>query len=353
LPLPSGNLVWWREEDGRDLCLGGAGSEGYRAEEEATESESLSVGFGNRERCHVPILEAPGRVEEVIMSRMSSVATASRIQIEAPDGIPVVGYLFPGEGPRSLLISGAVAVPQSFYRPIATFFQNEGYSVVTYDYRGVGESLPAGTSLRSFDATASDWALQDQRGALQWMAAELGSASTYLLGHSLGGQVAGLNSGVAPINAMITVSSQSGYWRHQGGSEPLKVLFHVSVSFPILCALFGYLPWSKIGRGCDLPKGAALQWASWCRHPKYLFSDATLPLENYQHFEAPILAYSIDDDDWGTARSVDALMSNYPNVERRHLVPHELGFDKLGHMGYFRSGREVLWGRALEWLASR
>ncbi|MBZ0113590.1 MAG: hypothetical protein K8J08_14090, partial [Thermoanaerobaculia bacterium] len=163
----------------------------------------------------------------------------------------------------------------------------------------------------------------------------------------------GLNVEVVPIAAMVTVCSQSGYWRLQGGSEPLKVLFHVSVSFPLLCALFGYLPWSKIGRGCDLPKGAALQWASWCRHPEYLFGDTTLPLENYQGFQAPILAYSIDDDDWGTARSVDALMSNYPNVERRHMIPHDQGFQKLGHMGYFRSGREVLWQQALEWFNSR
>ena len=54
--------------------------------------------------------------------------------------------------------------------------------------------------------------------------------------------------------------------------------------------------------------------------------------------------------DWGTARSVDAMMSAYPNVERRHIVPADFGVEKLGHMGYFRAKSRAVWEEALAWL---
>jgi len=80
-------------------------------------------------------------------------------------------------------------------------------------------------------------------------------------------------------------------------------------------------------------------------------SDTSLPLERYKNFLAPVLAYSIDDDDWGTAASVDSMMLNaYSNVERRHIAPADYGIKKLGHMGFFRKGSEPLWQEVFEWL---
>ncbi len=275
---------------------------------------------------------------------------SDKVTITTGDGFPLVAKLYPGDS-RVLVISPAMAVGQRFYGAIARFFNQAGYTVVTYDYRGVGESLEPGRNLKDFVASVSDWALLDQRAVLRWVAQELAPERLVLLGHSLGGQVAGLNSDVAKIDAMVTVCSQSGYWKYQGGWEPLKVWFHVYVTFPVLCALYGYLPWSKMAKACDIPKAAALQLASWCRHPDYLFGDPTLPLERYADFKAPVLAFSIDDDHWGTARSVDALMSHYPKVERRHLLPAEFGLTQVGHFGFFKEQCEPVWRSVLEWLS--
>jgi len=151
---------------------------------------------------------------------------------------------------------------------------------------------------------------------------------------------------------MVTLSSQSGHWRLQGGTEPPVVLFHSWVTLPVLSTLLGYMPWSWFGAE-DLPKGVALDWARWCRNPRYLLGDDALPLERFARFEAPVLAYSFEDDTWGTARAVDAMMAAYPTVQRRHVVPAEHGLHKIGHFGFFRSSSAVLWDETFDWLDAR
>ena len=199
----------------------------------------------------------------------------------------------------------------------------------------------------------TDWALNDMVGVMDWVAQRHPSDRTFIVGHSFGGQAAGLLDNVADLAGMVTVSSQSGYWGHQGGDQKWVVGFHAYVTLPLVTRAYGYSPWSKVGAGEDLPRGVALQWSSWCRHPDYLLSDAVLPLERYLDFEAPVLAYSIADDKWGTRESVDAWMANYANLERRRIVPADHGLDRLGHMGWFKAGSESLWEDAIDWMGAQ
>jgi predicted alpha/beta hydrolase len=150
---------------------------------------------------------------------------------------------------------------------------------------------------------------------------------------------------------MVTMSAQSGYWGLQGGGGKPQIWFMAYVFIPILTRLFGYFPWKKLG-GENLPYHVALEWAGWCRAPGYLRDDKSLPLDRYDEFNAPILAYSVDDDDWGTKASVHAMMSAYTNVTYEHLVPSEHGLGKLEHMGFFRKGSELLWDRVYKWLVA-
>lgn len=274
---------------------------------------------------------------------------AVSVTLPALDGYGLGGTLRPAETHETVVvIHGATAVPSRFYGDLASFFQTSGWTALTYDYRGVGLSRPK--RLRGFPARMRDWALSDVPGAVRWAREELKPKRLFCLGHSFGGQVMGLLERPERVDAMVTVSSQSGYWRVQGDGERLRVLFMVAVVLPTVSRLLGYFPWSRLARGEDLPAGVALEWAGWCRKRQYLLDDATLPLERYRRFLAPILAYSIDDDGWGTSRSVDEMMSAYPNVERRHLVPAEHGLASIGHTGYFRPSSAALWPIARDWL---
>ncbi|MDJ0907865.1 MAG: alpha/beta fold hydrolase [Woeseiaceae bacterium] len=276
--------------------------------------------------------------------------SAENVTIAARDGFKLSATLYRGEpsNGNAVIISSATAVPRRFYRHFAAALAERGYSVITYDYRGIGDSRPA--TLRGFDARTSDWALLDMAGVVDWVREHLQPKRLYKIGHSVGGQVAGLLDNSADVDGMVTLSAQSGYWLLQGGEQKLVAGLHVHVTLPILSHLFGYMPWSKFSSAEDLPKGAALQWSRWCRDPKYLLGDTSLPLERYESFTAPVLAYSIDDDKWGTARSVDAMMSIYPNLERRHIDPDDHALESLGHFGYFRPHADRLWEDAMHWL---
>jgi predicted alpha/beta hydrolase len=271
--------------------------------------------------------------------------------VPAVDGYELATTLYQPDEPvadEAILISSATAVPQRFYKPFAQFLCQHGYRVVTYDYRGIGASAP--DSLRGFPASMSDWAFLDMTALVDWVDAELRPSQLLYIGHSFGGQLAGLLPNHHKIAAMVTMSSQSGYWRIQGGGQKMSVFFHMHLTFPILSRLFGYMPWSRFDSVPDIPKDAALEWSKWCRHPLYLLGDKSLPLERYKDFTAPILAYSFADDTWGTRRAVDAMMQAYPNVERRHITPADKDLNSIGHFGFFRPKAKVLWQETLAWL---
>ena len=273
------------------------------------------------------------------------------IVIPARDGFALTGTLYqPAINPTNtvVIINAATAVSQRFYKPFSTFMAEQGYMAVTYDYRGIGASKPA--TLRGFNATAKDWVLLDMAGVIDWSQTTIQPRRLFHIGHSFGGQAAGLLPNSNRIDAMVTLSAQSGYWRMQGGIQKLSVAFHMYFTMPIFSFLFGYVPWSMFGSAEDLPKGVAQQWAKWCRQPAYLLDDDTLPLSRFQQFHAPVLAYSFEDDDWGTRRSVDAMMRAYPNLSRRHVNPASVGLKSIGHFGYFRAQSEKLWQETVQWL---
>ena len=72
-----------------------------------------------------------------------------------------------------------------------------------------------------------------------------------------------------------------------------------------------------------------------------------------QRLTAPVLAYSFGDDKWGTPQSVDAMMRAYPNLERRHVEPADVGLASIGHVGYFKPASQPLWQDTIDWLDDR
>jgi len=278
------------------------------------------------------------------------------ITIPAADGFELAATVFePKDNPQYVtVVSAAMATPRRLYEVYARYLSRAGHFVVTYDYRGTGDSRPQ--SLKGFRAQMRDWAEKDMTGVVAWARAQYNSPPLFLIGHSFGGQAAGLLEDTADVCAMVTVSSQSGYWGLHPGVEKYRVWFFAHIGFWLLSSIYGYLPWSRFVRGEDIPKQAALEWARWSRSPDYLCGDQTLEsLRNFPQFAAPILAFSFSDDIWGSKRSVDAMMSYYTSapLERRHVKPDDIGVDKIGHIGFFMPTASYLWRDVDAWLAEK
>ena len=63
------------------------------------------------------------------------------IELTASDGTPLAARIFPATEPKgAVLIVSAMGIPQQFYAPFATWLASEQFTVLTFDYRGIGKS---------------------------------------------------------------------------------------------------------------------------------------------------------------------------------------------------------------------
>jgi predicted alpha/beta hydrolase len=274
--------------------------------------------------------------------------------VRAADGFPITARIFEPSGPAlaTVVIQGATATPQRYYRGFARACRVAGYRVVTYDYRGIGESTGAEKGARGM--TMSDWALQDT-AAIHRMVAEVYDEPTIIVGHSFGGQALGLVDPPPRLAAVFLVASQLGYVGHWPVLRGLGLRLLWRGVVPVLTAITGRMPgWAGLG-GVDLPAGVARQWARWCLHPDYLMSEHPDAWARFERWSVPILSVSFSDDPIaprGAVRALGALLDNgepsAPNLVRREVTPADYGLRKVGHFGFFRSAGASLWSQALQ-----
>ena len=285
------------------------------------------------------------------------------VEIPTPDGLRLGGTLFRPQSPgaHAVSIHAATGVRQEYYGKFAAFLAGRGFTVLTFDYRGIGRSRPRTpdgarpASLRGYAASMRDWASVDAPAALDYLERAAPGARLIVLGHSFGGQAAGLLPRPERLAAALLVGSQSGYWRNWPpfGRSWMWLVTHLVL--PIGPRLLGYFPSSRLGFGEDLPAGVAIEWARWCRHPQYLVG-ALGAHEAYARFSAPLRAYAISDDRFAPPHAVKAMLTLYPAAQKelRQVAPREVGAQSIGHFGFFRERfRDTLWREAAEWLAQR
>jgi predicted alpha/beta hydrolase len=272
--------------------------------------------------------------------------TAS-ISIPARDGYNLAASHFPVDGGARavVLISPATGVKRSLYRRFAEYLAGRAFAVVSWDWRGTGDSRPV--SLRGFPATMRDWAEQDLSGMIGWAGQRYPGLPVLVVGHSFGGQALGLAAGGERIVAAVTVAAQSGFWGHWPfpSRYMYAALWHLLM--PGLTRIVGWFPAARLGLGEDLPAGVALQWARWCRTRDYLDD-----WSGHQRFQAPLYVLGFTDDPFAPPRAVHALHDRYGSSSqvRRILAPREVGMRRIGHFGFFRPEAARLWQDVASWL---
>ena len=274
---------------------------------------------------------------------------------KAADGHELAVTRFPAEGKAwaTLLLAGAMGVRQDFYEPLARFLAESGIHVLTFDYRGMGASRDG--SLRGFRADVTTWAQSDLDAMLREARAMGPGLPAFALGHSLGGQLFGSVPEGARLDAFVTVTAGTGWYRHNDRMA-WQVRFFWFVAIPLLTPLFGYFPGKRLRMVGDLPAGVARQWRRWALHPEYLLGEGEAMRGRFDAVRAPVLGYSFEDDAIITKPAVDQLHGFYRNarVERRHLAPADAGRRRIGHFGYFQpESRDNLWRDTLAWLKGR
>ena len=285
-------------------------------------------------------------------------ATIETTRIIAKDGTELVGRKYSPVGAVRgvVLIPAAMGVKQQFYAPFAEFLCEHGFAVLSFDYRGMGESLPPqfANTLRGFDADIDDWAELDYNSALLAARAWHADVPLLVIGHSLGGQLAGLLPDNHLIDGMLTVGSGTGYWRHN--APPTKRMVWLLWYFlaPLYTSICGYFPGKKLRKVGNLPKGVIEQWTRWCKDPRYFVDEHGKSMKTHHaQFTAPILSMSLTNDERMGRKKFEGLQDyfTHPHVERRYIKPSDVQAKRIGHFGFFRAEfQQSLWQQALQWL---
>jgi predicted alpha/beta hydrolase len=277
--------------------------------------------------------------------------------LQAADGVKFASRVYEPhhEAHGNVVIGGAMGVRQHFYAPFAQWLATQGWRVVTFDYRGSGDSIPSGTSLRGFKADLFDW-VRDYEAVIDHAHTALPQRPLYLLGHSLGAQLPGLLSNQHKISGMLSVAAGSGYWRENAPRAKRSVLVLWFFLAPLATRLFGYFPGRKLRIVGDLPAGVMMQWRRWCLSPRYSVSaEGEAARQRYANARFPVHALSITDDELMTLRGTHSLIDLYENSPRhvQRVAPGDVGVKRLGHFGPFRNEHEhKLWPRMAAWITA-
>lgn len=219
--------------------------------------------------------------------------------------------------------------------------------MLTFDYRGVALSAPK--QLKGFKMSYLDWGTLDLAAAIDFLAQD--PIPLFMVGHSYGGQALGLAPNHAKVTAMYCFGTGAGWHGYMPFKEKMKVQVIWNIIFPPMVAVTGYLPWSKLNMGADLPIGVYQQWRKWCKNPTYFFADPEQHalIAQYAQVKTPIYAVSALDDDWALPNSRHAFMQHYSNAPMQfiNISASDYGLREIGHMGYFRKGSEKIWDEIL------
>ena len=131
----------------------------------------------------------------------------SKIEIRCADDFKLSGNLYQVNQPKAaILIAPATGIKKEFYHSFAQFLADNGYSVLTFDYRGIGESKLG--SINNINASLANWGRLDVAGALETLKSFCPASEYHLIGHSAGGNLVGLmENKINPTIRNLTINN--------------------------------------------------------------------------------------------------------------------------------------------------
>ncbi len=269
------------------------------------------------------------------MNTHSTSRVGRPIQIPTLDGVSLPGTLVdPKVAPRGTVLAlPGIGYPRRSLRHIAAYLAQEGYRVLSLDYRGM---WGAGGKRGLRTASLLTWAQMDAVSALRMIQEEY-AGPHFLLAHSFAGQMLGLAPELGEVEAAATIGTGFGSPQFFDGKMKAFVWASWHVTLPIFSSLMGATPrWLGIGE--SLPSGVARQWAEWGRADDWFLSQVPQARENFSSFSRPLLCLRATDDDIAPPRATEAYISQLnPNKVHSHVVtPQHFERQHLGHGGLLK-----------------
>lgn len=267
----------------------------------------------------------------------------SRSTVTAADGYVIAMATHePEEAPRAVVqINSATGVPQRYYASFSRWLNERGYAVVTFDYRGMGESLHG--PVAKVEGTIDSWGRLDAAAITHHCAARWPDLPLIGLGHSMGGQQFGLQPNVDRFERLVGVCAQSGY-TGDFPEEAAPAMRAMWTSIPPLVEKHGYFPGNEVlpFKG---PPGIMLSWLRWINDPNYFVEEDGSSMQPlFDRVACPFRFIAVTDDPIAPPSAVRALQRVYRKAATEYVEidPSLLG-RSVGHFSFFRAENAELW----------
>lgn len=246
---------------------------------------------------------------------------------------------------KLLLINSATGVKQQVYFSFAKYFAENGFTAITYDYRGIGESKPK--KMNGFHATMRIWGTDDFKTVTDFIKKNYQNHQKFCLGHSVGALIIGMNENAHIFDKFIFVATQDAYIGNLKANIAASAVLGFGIAVPLTTKFFGYFPAHRFGLGESLPKGVAYDWRTLILNKK---STSRLYEKIATHFSKDLKQETFiihaEDDPWVTMKGMENLMNNvYPHLKKtyREIKVSDSEKGEIGHINFFRSFNKSLW----------
>ncbi|KMQ65604.1 alpha/beta hydrolase [Chryseobacterium angstadtii] len=277
-----------------------------------------------------------------------------KLELITKDKTALAVHLFRPEksNGKLLLINSATGVKQQVYFSFARFFSEHGFTVITYDYRGIGLSKPQ--NMKGFKASMRIWGSEDYKTLTQYIKTEFPDYRKYALGHSVGALILGMNKDSEMFEEFIFVGTQNAFVGNLKFKTKIEAYLGFGIVQPLTTRFLGYFPANWFGLGESLPKNCAYDWRTLILNRKST-NRLLEKIDDYsKNLTQEVFVIRAEDDVWLTEKGVLSLLNNtYPNLKPSYRLVKTSESDKkeIGHINFFRSYNQKLWNIILNELA--
>ena len=250
---------------------------------------------------------------------------------------------------KLLLINSATGVKQQIYFSFAKYLREKDFTVITYDYRGIGESKP--DKMKGFEASMRIWGTQDFESVTNYILDKFPAYEKFCLGHSVGALIIGMSKNSGIFKKLIFVATQDAYLGNLKWNVAIAGLVGFGIAVPLTTTIFGYFPAHRFGLGESLPKGVAYDWQTLIlnkRSTSKLYDQIEDDFSKKLNQKTFII--HAEDDLWITKKGMESLMNNvYPQLQKtyREIKVSQSEKGEIGHVNFFRSYNKKLWQMVL------
>ncbi len=244
-----------------------------------------------------------------------------------------------GDAAPLLLFFPAMGVEASYYQPFAEALALRGWIVISADLRGLGHSSVR--PRRGVDYGYEEMIELDYRAVFAEAEHRFPGHPLYVMGHSLGGQLASLFLSRYRIKTagLVLIAACSVHYSGWEWSDRWRLAFGLLV-FPPVARLWGYHPGHRLGFGGRAGRQQILDWCRQGRTGQYRLLKSGFDYEKaLGEWRGPVLAIPLEGDSFAPPRAMKNLYQKlHPDspTQVKVLTKEKAKNPRLNHFNWAR-----------------